>query len=84
VEIHRSCVFVITMSEDDDLYSKTVNVRCRGCSGKLQSTGSESEREHTWKSYVCNHCDKGGVIYIDFPGEDARIVTTGVVKLVDY
>lgn len=84
MEIHRSCVFVIIMSEDTDLYSQTVTVRCRGCSGELQSTGSASERQHTWKSYMCNHCGKGGVIYIDFPGKDARIVTTGVVKLVDY
>ncbi len=72
------------MSEDTDLYSQTVTVRCRGCSGELQSTGSASERQHTWKSYMCNHCGKGGVIYIDFPGKDARIVTTGLVKLVDY
>jgi len=72
------------MSEDADLYSEVITVRCKECSGKLESTGSDSERQHTWKSYMCNHCGKGGVIYIDFPGEDARVATTGVVKLVGY
>jgi hypothetical protein len=72
------------MSEDTHLYSEVNTVRCKKCSGKLEPTGIGSERQHTWKSYICNHCDKGGVIYIDFPGEDARIATTGIVKLVDY
>jgi hypothetical protein len=72
------------MSEDTDLYSKIITVRCRKCAGKLESTGSGSERQHTWKSYICNMCNEGGVIYIDLPSEDARIATTGVVKLADY